>query len=155
MQKKSLGKIIAVYSTMLFVTLSLLVFWVIYVVHSATRINDLVMRLGGGGGENYHWIVLIVGCILFVGLLMGLSLQLAQSISDIRYNRKQDEFVSNITHELKSPLAAIKLHGQTLMQDDVSGEEKNQFLKKRGKRKRIGFLIYLIKRWKYYEFRIE
>lgn len=127
MPKKSLGTIIWVYSTMILVTIAMLVFWIIYVVHSSSRINELVVRLGGSG-EIYHWIILAIGCVLFVVLIVGLSLQMAQSISAISYSRKQDEFVSNITHELKSPLAAIKLHGQTLMQEGVSGEEKNRFL---------------------------
>jgi signal transduction histidine kinase len=43
-------------------------------------------------------------------------------LAEYRYARKQEEFVSSITHEMKSPLAAIQLHAQTLQQDAMTGE---------------------------------
>lgn len=108
-------------------TISLLVFWIWYIIHSHLRINELAARFGGESGL-YHWVVLAIGCVLFVTLIVGLSWQMAQNISQIRYQQKQQEFVANITHELKSPLAAIKLHGQTLTQQNVTAEEKQKFL---------------------------
>ena len=74
-------------------------------------------------GDTSHVWVLVVGCVLFVVVIGGLTYQLAQALGARNYSRKQDEFVSNITHEMKSPLAAIKLHAQTLQQPDMTGEE--------------------------------
>ncbi|NJS40221.1 MAG: hypothetical protein HC783_15795 [Rhodobacteraceae bacterium] len=54
--------------------------------------------------------------------------QLAQALAAKRYAQKQDEFVSNITHEMKSPLAAIKLHAQTLQQEgELPADIENDF----------------------------
>jgi signal transduction histidine kinase len=87
-----------------------------------STINELAQRVGARGDTSHVW-VLVVGCTLFVVVIGGLTFQLAQALGARNYSRKLDEFVSNITHEMKSPLAAIKLHAQTLQQPDVTGEE--------------------------------
>ena len=74
----------------------------------------------GVAGANTHWIVLTVGCCLFFLLIAGLTWQLAQALAARRYSLKQEEFVSNVTHELKTPLAAIKLHAQTVREGGLA-----------------------------------
>jgi signal transduction histidine kinase len=63
---------------------------------------------------------------LFFLVIVALTYLLAITLSERRYSRKQEEFLSNITHELKSPIAAIKLHAQTLEQDDLAPEERRR-----------------------------
>jgi signal transduction histidine kinase len=113
MRKKRSARIVVTYVLSLLVTIALLVVWVIYVVGAATRLNELGRRVGAPAG-NFHWVVLTVGCALFSLLIVGVTWQLAHSLAERRYSRKQEELVSNITHEMKSPLAAITLHAQTL-----------------------------------------
>jgi signal transduction histidine kinase len=122
MPKKRSTRILVTYVLSLVVAIALLVVWVIYVVQSSVRLNELASRVGVAEGS-VHWIVLAIGCLLFFLLIGGITYQLAQSVAERRYSRSQEEFVSNVTHELKSPLAAIKLHAQTLQQgglDDAS-----------------------------------
>lgn len=126
-KKTSLSRIIWLYVLLLTSAVVLLIFWVLYVVDSYQTINDFVTRYGGGSGSYYHWIVLAIGSTLLVSMIVGLSLQLAQNISEYRYNRKQEEFISNITHELKSPLAAIRLHAETLIQNGLTADEQRRF----------------------------
>lgn len=127
MKKPPLSGIFWIYITSLVIAAALLISWVLYVVYAATQINHLISR-DGSGTTGYHWVILIVGCILFLVLITGLSLQLAQTVSNRRYNKKMREFFSNITHELKSPLAAIQLSSQTLTQDDLKPTERQRFL---------------------------
>jgi two-component system phosphate regulon sensor histidine kinase PhoR len=62
-------------------------------------------------------------------LIVGLTFQLAHALGERRYARRQDEFVANVTHEMKSPLAAIKLHAQTLEQIAPDDEQRSvQFI---------------------------
>ena len=103
-------------------TMTLLVVWVVYVVRSAARLSDLGQRVG------LNWLLLSIGCLLLFFLIVGLTYQLAQALAARRYVLKQDEFVANITHEMKSPLAAIKLHAQTLQQADVGFDKSRRFL---------------------------
>jgi signal transduction histidine kinase len=125
MRSKRSVRIIVSYVLSLVVALALLVWWIVYVIESSTTINRFAERLGGGGSTS-HWLVLGLGCALFVLLIAGLTFQLAQALAERNYSRKQEEFVSNITHEMKSPLAAIKLHAQTLQIDDLPPGERQR-----------------------------
>ncbi len=109
-------------------TIAFLVVWVVYVVRSASRIADLGRRVGVER-EGLNWLLLAIGCVLLFFLIVGLTYQLAQALAARRYALKQDEFVANITHEMKSPLAAIKLHAQTLRADEeLAPDVRRRFL---------------------------
>lgn len=116
MPRKRSTPIIASYVLSLLATIALLVVWIVYVVRS----------VAADPSERHwlHWLVLALGCFLFVGLLVGITYQLAQTFAERRYSLKQEEFLSNVTHELKSPLAAIRLHAQTLEQSDLSAADR-------------------------------
>ena len=126
-RRKRTARLIVSYVVSLVVTLALLVWWIVYVVLSASRISELAGRLGTTEGSP-HWTVLIVGTVLFGLLVLGLTYQLAQALGERNYSRRQEEFVSNITHEMRSPLTAIKLHAQTLQQQDVPADERQRSL---------------------------
>lgn len=125
MARKRSSQIVLTYVLSLVVALSLLVVWVVYVVQSVTRVRDFAGRVGMSDPRS-HWLILTIGCLLFFILIVGLTHQLAQALAARRYSRKQEEFVSNITHEMKSPLAAIKLHAQTLLEPDLTEEQRSR-----------------------------
>lgn len=104
-------------------TVAALVVWVVYVLSSVTRIGELATGFGMESA-NAHWIVLAAGVLLLGLLIVGLSVLLAQALAEQRWARNLDEFVSNVTHELKSPLAAIKLHAQSLELGELGAEER-------------------------------
>jgi signal transduction histidine kinase len=104
------ARIIVVYVASLVITVAMLVWWIIAVLP-------------------YHWAVLTGGSVLLGLLIVGLTFQLAHALGERNYARRQEEFVSNVTHEMKSPLAAIKLHAQTLEQIAPAGEQQSvQFI---------------------------
>ena len=110
------------YVLSLVVVIALLVMWIIWAVTSGSRLTELALRVGATS-PTWHWIILGVGCGLLGLLIVFITHQLAGSLAEYRYARKQEEFVSSITHEMKSPLAAIRLHAQTLQQDMQDGQE--------------------------------
>lgn len=66
-------------------------------------------------------------------LLLMAALAIAGILVSLRFSLKQMElanvkshFVSNITHELKTPLAAIRLYTETLQQDRVQDDNQKQ-----------------------------
>lgn len=120
-------QIIASYVVSLVVVIALLVLWVVYVLQSRARIDELAGRVGVSVGQA-HWVVLAVGCGLALLLLIELTSQLANSFAERRYTRKQEEFLATVTHELRTPLAAIKLHAQTLERDDITPTELQRSL---------------------------
>ena len=125
--RKRRSPIIAAYVLSLLVTIALLVVWVVYIVRSVARIHEVAGRVGMAS-ENTHWVVLTVGCVLFFLLIAGLTWQLAQALAGRRYLVKQEELLSNVTHELKSPLAAIKLHAQTLREGGLQPPQQARSL---------------------------
>ncbi|HEY8550919.1 MAG TPA: HAMP domain-containing sensor histidine kinase [Vicinamibacterales bacterium] len=135
-RRRHFVRIIAVYVASLVVSIAMLVSWIVYVVQSASTINDMAQRVGGTG-QTYHWIVLASGCTLMGLLIVGLTFQLAHAIGERNYSRRQEEFVSNITHEMKSPLTAIKLHAQTLEGGEVTTQDVQRS---------VGFILQQVSR---------
>lgn len=115
--------IYAIYVLSLAMTTALLVFWVAVVQRFNTEINELVSRLGVRW-NHYHLFVQSFGALFFFLVIVSLTFLLGLTLSERRASRQQRELLSNVTHELKSPLAAIRLHAQTLQQDpDIAGDD--------------------------------
>lgn len=73
------------------------------------------------------WTFLPIGSVLLSMLLAGTITYLVYSIKIVNLNHRQSNFINSVTHELKSPLASLKLYLQTLTRYEVSQEEKNHF----------------------------
>ena len=70
--------------------------------------------------KSYQYTALTIGTVLFSLVLVGLTLYLVLSIKSIRLHHRQVNFVDSVTHELKSPIAAVRLYLDTLrMRADV------------------------------------
>ena len=84
---------------------------------------------------NVGWIVLnwgeiallIFGIILFVVLIFGLVLNTTFLIREIRRNEQHDAFINAVTHELKTPIASIRLYLETLKTRDVDETQRQEF----------------------------
>jgi len=118
-------------------TIALLVVWVVYMVRSFVRQQALSTRVGMPA-ESFNWVILSVGCVLLFFLIVGLTYQLAQALAAQRHALEQEEFMHNVTHEMKSPLAAIKLHAQTLQQAEGVPPE--------ARRRSLGFIVEQVDR---------
>jgi signal transduction histidine kinase len=64
-----------------------------------------------------------------VFVLVGVVMYLTLSIKAISLSRRQSNFIDSVTHELKSPIASLKLYLQTLNRHRVSPEEQASFCK--------------------------
>jgi signal transduction histidine kinase len=74
-----------------------------------------------------YWALLAIGATFFVLVLVGVVLYLVLSVKTIRLNQRQSNFIDAVTHELKSPIASLKLYLQTLTRHQVTVEQQADF----------------------------
>jgi two-component system sensor histidine kinase SenX3 len=71
--------------------------------------------------------LLVFGIIFFLVLIFGLVLNTTFLIREIRRNEQHDAFINAVTHELKTPIASIRLYLETLKTRDVDVEQRREF----------------------------
>ena len=77
---------------------------------------------------NYQQIALLLfGMIFFALIITGLVLNTIFLIREIRRNEQHDAFLNAVTHELKTPIASIRLYLDTLKTRDLSAEKRREF----------------------------
>jgi signal transduction histidine kinase len=68
------------------------------------------------------------GIALLVAVSIGIALQFAKLYRQVQLNRMYDNFIANVSHELKTPLASLQLHLDTLKQRHVSPAHLERFV---------------------------
>jgi signal transduction histidine kinase len=84
---------------------------------------------------NVSWIILnwretvalVLGIIFFGVIIAGLVLNTIFLVREIRRNEQQDSFLNAVTHELKTPIASIRLYLETLQQRNVQDDQRREF----------------------------
>jgi len=71
--------------------------------------------------------LLVFGVIFFAAIITGLVLNTTFLIREIRRNEQHDAFLNAVTHELKTPIASIKLYLETLKTRDVDEAKRREF----------------------------
>jgi signal transduction histidine kinase len=74
-----------------------------------------------------YWALLAIGATFILLLVVGVVLYLILSIKAINLTRRQSNFIDSVTHELKSPIASMKLYLQTLSRHQVSQQLQMDF----------------------------
>jgi signal transduction histidine kinase len=78
-----------------------------------------------------RYLVYFFGLLLFLLLISGLGLMFTLLLREVRLNERQSNFVSAVTHELKTPVASLRLYLDTLMlrSDTLSIDQRDDFYK--------------------------
>ncbi len=71
--------------------------------------------------------ILVLGIVFFALIITGLILNTIFLVREIRRNEQHDSFLNSVTHELKTPIASIKLYLETLRSREMPPEKRAEF----------------------------
>src|SRR6266436_1512990 len=78
----------------------------------------------------FHWrqvVPLVLGIIFFGLLIAGLVINTIFLVREIRRNEQHDSFLNAVTHELKTPIASIRLYLETLASRNLDETKRREF----------------------------
>jgi two-component system sensor histidine kinase SenX3 len=91
--------------------------------------------VGGALALNVGWIIvnwrqaglLLAGILVFPLIITGVVLNTIFLVREIRRNEQHEAFINAVTHELKTPVASMKLYLQTLQNRAVDETKRQEF----------------------------
>jgi two-component system, OmpR family, sensor histidine kinase SenX3 len=74
-------------------------------------------------------VMLFLGVVFFAVLIAGMIVNTSFLVREIRRNEQHDSFINAVTHELKTPIASIRLYLETLQSRAVDEPRRQEFYK--------------------------
>ena len=94
-----------------------------------------VLLVAAAVSLNIGWVVinsrsvapLVLGVISFALIIAGLIVYTVFLVLEIKRNEDHDTFINAVTHELKTPIASMRLYLQTLQSRDIDESRRQEF----------------------------
>jgi two-component system sensor histidine kinase SenX3 len=102
---------------------------IVFFVYLGIALVALAVALGTGWIIR-NWregVLLFFGIIFFALIIAGMIVNTSFLVRELRRSEQHDSFINAVTHELKTPVASIRLHLETLQRRDVAESQKQEF----------------------------
>ncbi len=105
------------------------VFWVYWFIGRSQEFRELALRYKPElVTKGVEWLVLVEGLLMLVAILAGVYVMFLYWRRQAKLYLQQRSYISQLTHELKSPLASIQLHLETVKLRDLPKEKLEGFI---------------------------
>jgi len=120
--RRSIGAPLTVGILLMLLLVALLVGWQVLVWSDLSPIDEALSPLDS--------VLLILGTLFFVMVMIGLVWLCFWLVQEVRLNQRQRAFLDAVTHEMKTPLASLRLYVDTFERHDPNREHRKEFLER-------------------------
>lgn len=114
--------------TIQLVWLVVVFFWIRWFMDSHSELQRLAEKYSHVLPKGADWLILIEGLILLVAILAGVYVIFLYWRRQSALLKAKRDFIAQVTHELKSPLASLQLHLETIRRRHPSPAKMETFL---------------------------
>ncbi len=105
------------------------VFWISWFVRNNRKFRHLAEKYGSGLPQSgLDWVVLVEGLVLLIAILAGVYVIFLYWRRQTSLAREQRNFISQVSHEFKTPLASLQLHLETIRLRQPDQQQLDFFL---------------------------
>jgi signal transduction histidine kinase len=109
------------------ITLGVVMIVLVVVLAAVWIFGNVWVATGNPSSATIFWVILATGTVLLAGVLAGVIAYLTLTVKAFNLNRRQSNFIDSVTHELKSPIASLKLYLQTMARRSVDAKQQRDF----------------------------
>ncbi len=111
------------------VWITLVVFWIYWFIGKHREFRELAEKYRPElVGRSFNWIVMAEGLVMLAVILAGVYIIFVYWNRQSNLYQQQRSFISQVTHELKSPLASIQLHLETIRLRNLPKDKLDSFV---------------------------
>ncbi len=105
------------------------IFWISWFVRNNRKFRILAEKYGPGLPQTgLDWVVLVEGLVLLIAILAGVYVIFLYWRRQTALAREQRNFISQVSHEFKTPLASLQLHLETIRLRQPDQQQLDFFL---------------------------
>ncbi len=117
--RRSIGFPLTLGIVLVLLVLALAVGWILVVSDARSVARGLT---------TLDWALLVLGAVFFLLVIVGLVWLCAWLVREMRVNQSQRAFLDAVTHEMKTPLASLRLYLDTIARHDPDPVRRGGFL---------------------------